>query len=111
MLQDYYYNVDIYREEDQTDDWGNLDDAGNWVYSHSIEGFLQSRGGGMPFANQANVPLSSHVLYTNIGVDVVEQDRILVEGKFYRIDFTQTDLGISGVDDHQEVSAEYLNDL
>ncbi len=111
MITDYYYDIEIYREVSTTDDWGNSDDQGNWQLSGTIQGFIQSRGGSYAQANQANSPLSSHIMYTDIGVDIEPADRAKKNDKYYRLDFEQNGLGISGMLHHQEIAASILNDL
>ncbi len=111
MISDYYFTIGVYREVEYTNSWGETVTQGNWQLDHNIEGFLQPRSGDYSQENQANSPLSSHVLYCDIGIDVEEKDRILVDGFAYRLDFVQPTRGISGVLHHQEIPAEYLNDI
>ncbi|MBW1853108.1 MAG: hypothetical protein JRJ00_00245 [Deltaproteobacteria bacterium] len=111
MITDYYFTIGVYREVEYVNSWGETVKQGNWQLDHEIEGFLQARSGGYTQANQANSPLSSHVLYCDPGVDVLEKDRILVDGLAYRLDFVQPARGISGVLHHQEIPSEYLNDI
>lgn len=111
MLEDRYYALEVFREVSAIDDWGNTDDSGNWQLNGTIKGFLQTTGGSFDFANQANVPLSSHTLYTDIGVDINIADRIKLNSVYYRVEFMQPNLGISGMVKHQEIGVNILNDL
>lgn len=111
IISKRYVSIGVYREVDTTDSWGNTNSQGNWQLDHTIQGFLQPRSGTYAQNNQANSPLASHLLYCDIGIDVEPKDRIKVDGFAYRLDFIQKDRGIGGVLDHQEIPAEYLNDI
>jgi hypothetical protein len=110
MLSSLYYPVDIYRKTTATDSWNNETKTAVPVYSHTEQGFLQPRSGTYSQQNQRNNPLSTHVFYTSIGVDIKEGDNIKTGGKSYRVDFVQG-LGIGGISDHQEIDVSYLDDL
>ena len=111
MLDDYYYSIGVYREASTTDDWGNTDVAGNWTLNGSINGFIQVRSGNYITNNQAHIPLTSHMLYTDVGVDVKNNDRVKYDGDYYRVEFIQPTMGISGIGDHQEIGITYLGDI
>ncbi len=108
MLQDLYTDIDVYREVDRVDEWGNTSKKGNWVMTHQVSGYLQPRSGSFANTNQSNIPLSSHVFYSDIGIDLNNGDRL---GSLkYKVNFTQSD-GIGGILDHQEIPVDFLNDL
>ncbi len=111
ILSKRYVTIGVYREVAYVNSWGETVKQGNWQLSHNIQGFLQPRSGSYTQSNQSNSPLSSHLLYCDIGIDVEPKDRIKVDGFAYRLDFIQKDRGIGGFSDHQEIPSEYLNDI
>ncbi len=111
MLQDLYSDINVYREIDRVDEWGNTSKKGNWQLVTTIQGYIQPRSGTYGQANQANVPLSSHSLYTDIGVELNPKDRVGLDDIKYRVNYSQIKRGIGGIMDHQEIPVDYLNDL
>ena len=110
MLEDYYTEIAVYREVDQTNAWGNLEEQANWQYDHMELGFLQPRSGSYAQVNQRMTPTSDHVLYCDIDVDIVTGDRLLLNSKYYNVDFVQSN-GIGGIGDHQEINCSVRNDM
>ncbi len=111
LLSKRYVTIGVYREVPFVNSWGETVTQGNWQFDHNIEGFLQDRSGSYTQSNQNNSPLSSHLLYCDIGIDTLPKDRIKLDGEAYRLNYTQSSRGIGGFDDHQEIPAEFLNDI
>ncbi len=110
MLQDLYTDIDVYREENRVDEWGNTSKKGNWQHVKTIQGYIQPRSGSYSQANQANNPTSSHSLYTDIDSGINPKDRVSLNNIKYRVNYTQGQ-GIGGLSDHQEIPLDFLNDL
>lgn len=102
--------LSIYRETEQADDWGNLETQGNWEYDHKETGYIQPRSGSYTQDNQRENSLSSHILYCEVGVDIVTSDRVYDGTLYYQVQFIQP-AGFGGVDDHQEIDLQVLDDL
>ena len=102
--------IEIHREVDTTDSWGNTDPQGNWQIDHTERGYIQPKQGEYVQNNQRETSLSSHVLYTLTDVDINTGDRVLYNGDFYRVEFDQKN-GIGNTGDHIEFDLQILEDL
>lgn len=111
MLEDYYIVLEVYREVSTIDDWGNTDDAGNWQLNGIVQGFMQTRSGSMPHVNQAIIPDTDYILYTDTGVDIKNNDRVKYSNDYYKVEYIQPNFGISGMEDHQEIGLSVSNNL
>jgi hypothetical protein len=111
MLEDFYEDINVY--EDRETDWDNppTNDDGNLVLKGTIKGFLQTRNGSRPFNNQSLMPLSTHILYTDLGYDIIAGDYIEYLDEYYIIEYIPPLNGISGVFDHQEIGVIFQNEI
>lgn len=109
MLCDLYSTIDVYREADRTDDWGNTSKRSNFVLNGTIQGYIQPRAGSFANTNQSNIPLFTSVLYADPGVDVLVNDRVVQDGNSYQVVFIQP-RGIGAIEDHAEIGLSYIND-
>lgn len=110
MLQDLYSAVEVYREADRKDDWGNTSKRANYVYHHNENGYIQPRGGNFANVNQSNVPINTAILYAAYDVDILINDRVKQNGLSYQVTFVPP-VGIASISDHQEISCIMINDV
>ncbi len=106
-LSNYYKTIEVYREVSTVDGWGNTDESGNWILSHTVQGFLQPNSGSYSSSNQSNKMVYTHILYTDVGVDIVPGDNIKLNDNTYLVETTQYD-GVSGMGKHDEIGCSLI---
>ena len=98
--------IQVYRKPDKS----NSFDDQSYALNGTISGYMQRQSGSYTQVNSADGHIFSDTLYTTVGVDVKTNDRILYNGNYYQVGSYQSN-GISGVNDHQEIPADHINDL
>lgn len=109
MLCDMYSPVNVYRETNKTDDWGNTSKRNNYTLNGTVQGYIQPSSGAFANSNQSNIPLFTSVMYAGVGVDVLINDRVVQNGETYQVTYVPVG-GVSGIADHQEIGLSHIND-
>jgi hypothetical protein len=102
-IQDFYTTLELYRQTDFADNWGNTSKKGNYTLVKEFQGFLQYRGGDFTQQNQANIDTKTAILYTDLGQGIIVDDIIKQNTDEYQVRSIQEVEGIAGVKHHQEV--------
>lgn len=111
MVRDFFGPLEVWRNSNLDPGNSLSPTASQFTKNGDIEGFIQVRSGSYPQANQSNMPTSSHILYADIGIDIVEGDRVKDGLVYYEVAFIQNIDGISGMENHQEISINFMKPI
>lgn len=110
MLEDCYVTLNVFIDQDTASDFENPP-TGDLTLKGTIMGFIQARGGSRPFANQALMPLSTHILYTDITTDFLVGEYVEFMSEFYLVEYIPPLNGVSGMGDHLESGIIFHSDV
>lgn len=102
-LERYYYDIPVYRQTIEEDDWGNeSEDGAPWVLNQTIQGLIEPKSGSKVERNSDQTILSDYLIYTELDSAVLSTDRIFFGDMFYSITNMKGGTGVAFRQHHKE---------
>lgn len=94
--------IEVYSLTTTTSSWGTSEEDYPDSATQTITGYIQPVGGSVDLVNQARNIETSHRLYCEASVTILDTDKIIANGETYYVTENQP-AGIGGISDHLEV--------
>jgi hypothetical protein len=103
-----FVTLSVYRKGTKSDSFDDQD----YSLNGTISGMIEDQSGSFSQVNGANNDLYSDILYTELGVDVLVNDRVKYGAVYYQVQYIRyVSDPLTGNKDHLEFQLQHINDL